>query len=388
MKTNRVFGVELEGYVNEDLDGGSVKGWDCVHDGSLNDDGEDECYECDGCGRENCCECDGSGSNREECEECYGAGELEEECQECYGKGIILDIDGEEEECDCCGGEGTISMECCNCDGEGYVNEECRDCYGEGSIGCGNCEGSGCVSGGRYGIEFVSPKLDDIDDATNMLEHIERRYNFEIERDCGTHVHVDGRDLDANHVRNLVTLMAGVEPIFYSIVKNYRYNMNYCKVLDRGFINTILEYNNISLDTLNEIHYGSYKSPERLNKYDSERYYGLWFYRGSIEFRYFEGAESKEKLANWIELCVKLVDFSKHSTFEQCVIVLDKMLSCETIEGRMGVVNEFLGLNFRLQDIMRYDASMNHQRVIGNWECGVLENHCRVQLTIDDVLAG
>jgi hypothetical protein len=78
-----------------------------------------DCPECEGWGTEECYDCDGSGKD--------------ESCDECDGSGVIEDPYGEEGDtlvCDECNGSG--KMDCYRCDGEG--NYDCSYCDGAGEI--------------------------------------------------------------------------------------------------------------------------------------------------------------------------------------------------------------------------------------------------------------
>jgi len=78
----------------------------------------------------NCPECDGWGT--EECYDCDGSGK-DESCDECGGSGEIEDPNGEEGDtlvCDECDGSG--EMNCYRCDGSG--NYDCSHCGGDSEI--------------------------------------------------------------------------------------------------------------------------------------------------------------------------------------------------------------------------------------------------------------
>ena len=144
--------------------GGQQECWRCDGDGreSCDDcegDGEVVCSECDGDATTNCDDCDGLGET--ECEECEGDGQIicdecdgmeEVDCEECDGTGVVEDDEGEEDGCSECEGNGTV--ECDNCE-DGY-SEECSNCEASGKIKCGgDCDGDGFVEcsdcgGGGY----------------------------------------------------------------------------------------------------------------------------------------------------------------------------------------------------------------------------------------------
>jgi hypothetical protein len=124
----------------------------------------EECEDCEGSGRSDCNTCDGEGKfdcntcgtdyetyceycdgGEIDCNTCDGSGEDEDgdECYSCDGEG--------KEKCEDCDGEGSTKCEdctegyneCYNCDGDG--DGECDDCRGSGETDCGHCYGNGTI---------------------------------------------------------------------------------------------------------------------------------------------------------------------------------------------------------------------------------------------------
>lgn len=108
------------------------------HEASLSlpalDFAPDQCWSCTGSGTEPCFDCDGNGWNT--CEECDGAGTYT--CDSCDGSGTTEGWFGIEE---CWSCDGTGREECWDCDGVGRL--ECQECDGSGEQYCASCGGSG-----------------------------------------------------------------------------------------------------------------------------------------------------------------------------------------------------------------------------------------------------
>lgn len=319
----RKYGIELEGYVDSNLvsNVGRRGGFDFIHDGSLEDSGE-ECYNCNG-----------SGEVEETCEDCGGDGY--EECSYCDGCGR----ESEEEECSYCGGEGSVT--CGNCCGECTQTVECSRCEGRGDEG-------------EYGIEAVSDPLrfshgkSKIEDIMSYLHD----HNWTIREECGTHIHVDANDLSMSALQKLAILVHSIEPILFSSMSD-RYDNTYCKPMDECFISDM--YSNGDKPMSKQSFADSYykeegKDLDYLDKYDSERYYALnfhsYFYRGTVEFRYFGGMDNVEEIWSTINLCVSLVEMAKTLDYGQILFLASNWLKAGSLEEARGLLKYQLSLDY------------------------------------------
>jgi hypothetical protein len=377
-KVNRDFGVELEGYTSSNCINDTVEGWEGVEDGSLDND-SNECDYCDSDGEiyRTCDTCDGDGHITEECPEC-DKGLVE--CSSCDGTGVY-DDDGEEFDCDNCGGDGKV--DCYDCDGDGDIQEECGSCGGGGEryYQCGECGGSHYNrEGGKNGVEFVSPRLSNMDTFEEVFDHI-HHYDWETDETCGTHIHVNGDDFTPNDVRKLVYLMSAIEPVFYGLVSGNRYNYRYCKILDHTVATDIIEKNNIDWNDLARAVYRENRHRGSFSKYESERYFAFnlhsWFYRGSFEFRYFDGCDDIDELKRYVELCTKVVDFCKNATMEQLKPIVDKIYSCYNSDAisALLVIGEVIGLeyNIELSIVSNYNKYINEDLISKHDLTGVVD---------------
>lgn len=374
-ENKRTYGIELEGYTENNIRGDYVEGWQLISDGSL-EDGDGECdycgghgerdYECSECwgnGREECSECRGSGEV--DCPECHGAGN--HECDTCCGGGEVPNEEGDYETCPDCDGVGHHDCEDCDygevtcgeCDGDGEL--ECNRCEGNGEINeeCDECDGRGGYGDGNgYGVECVSNVCTegDYEPLDKIFNYIER-YNWTVNTDCGTHVHIGANDLTPQDLSKLTILMNIIEPIVYGTVSSHRTHTHFCKRTQRDMVQYLItQGENITLQEIANTYYGyTVRLDGNFNKYDSARYYGLnlhsYFYRQTLEFRYFDGTDCKELAQAWIDLCIKLVDFAKHTTFEQLIVIGQDFYKVDDLDLMIGKLETLLGLEYNFRPI-------------------------------------
>lgn len=349
LPTVRRFGVELEGYVSNSIYGdvrlvNSKVTWDIDSDGSL--DGGGECGDCDGHGHYSCGQCEGDGWL--ECSECCGSG-LERcsrcddgynECSHCDGEG---DIDGET--CEHCDGDGKIKCE--HCDDEGDVacrycdngRVDCDRCDGEGDVECCECDGSGYYGNGNYGIEAKCPPLKDTTSIHEMYEYL-HRHDWNVDESAGLHVHVEADDYENEDFRKMLALMVGLEPVIYAMNDRYRLTgTSYCRPITNKREN-VMRILTTPLDSHTGIQFAG-----------GNRYHGLNFeaFRAhdTIEFRYFSPQEDSDNVEHFVELCTKLVEFVKHASMEQIIVIVKKLIqNRDNYEAMAHVVKETFELSF------------------------------------------
>jgi hypothetical protein len=389
-KVVRTYGIELEGYTDENIRGNWVRGWNLTDDGSLTD-GMEECDYCDGSGERECSECWGSGSH--ECGDCAGSGEVpcedcdctgEIECDNCDGYGTL---DDGEEECDCPKCDGSGKLDCNTCDTNGYVSCEtcdgkgqydCDTCDGDGHYECGDCDGRGSFGDDSdgYGVECVSGinTEGDYESIDRIFDYI-NGYSWSTNDDCGTHVHIGADDLQATDLSKLAILGNIVEPFIYGISPSERIEGTYAKMVKRDMVEYfIAKGDEITFQEVADNYYGySVRLNGSFQKYDGARYYGInlhsYFYRrnksdgATVEFRYFEGCDSREQAKAWIDLCIKLVDFAKHTTFEQLKVIGLDFSSVDNIQDYIVRVKELLGLEYNFTSYSNYGFTHSKRNI-------------------------
>jgi hypothetical protein len=383
----RTYGIELEGYTDENIRGNYVSNWKLTEDGSLDDDSQE------------CEDCNGEGTRNYECGCCYGNGEIQ--CDDCEGSSEVpcsnCDCTGRAD-CGYCDGYGTYDngdkeVVCLHCLGEGKVDCEkceasgyvsCETCEGSGNVQCVNCEGNGNVrddcsecngngytgeSRDRYGVECVSGICDegDYESLDRIFDYIEG-YSWSVNEDCGTHVHIGASDLSAEELSRLYILANLVEPMIYGTLPSDRINGTYCKMTSPLTVDYLINVGSqVTMQQVADIYFGySVNLRGSFQKYDSSRYYGLnlnsYFFRKTVEFRYFEGCDDIDMAKAWIDMCIKIVDFAKYSTFEQLMTIGRELFLTHTISGYIAKVKEILGVeyDFPTSNFYSYDLSKNN----------------------------
>lgn len=377
----RTYGIELEGYTSVDIKGDFFGDWEFVEDGSL-EEGNQECGYCEGRGERyvECPSCDGEGDYG--CGDCFGDGSVE--CCDCNGSGQYENEEGEMEECPFCDGRG--SQECKECEGRGRIDcEEC-DSDNEVLVDCDECDGNGEYGDGEESVECVSPILEegDYSEIDRVFDYIDR-YNWNTKDDCGTHVHVGGKDLSAQELSRLAILVNILEPVIYGCLPYDRYSGRYSKPINKIFVeNLIDEGEEISLYKLCSYYYNRDRSPDsNFSKYEEARYYGLnlhsWFYRKTVEFRYFNGSDYSDEAKRWIELSIKLVDFAKYSTFESLIAIGRDFYAVNNLEENLERMKTMLDLSYDWIARANYAYNDARQNVANQIKNG---GHTQISLAI------
>ena len=159
---------------------------------------------------------------------------------------------------------------------------------------------------GHLRAEVVSPVLayEDIPILQEVIRAV-RRCGAKVDRRCGIHIHVDATPFDGRTLANLAKIIYKQEALILTAlgVNENRQN-NYSKPVSDEFIKKIERRRPKTKDQLNRIWYGYHN--RRPQHFDSTRYYGVnlhnvW-YRGTVEFRWFEGTLHAGKVRAYIQL--------------------------------------------------------------------------------------
>jgi hypothetical protein len=180
-------------------------------------------------------------------------------------------------------------------------------------------------------------------------------YSWEVDSSAGLHIHVDANDFDNDDFDKMLMFTTGIEPIIYSMTSYYRFSgTSYCKPLTycRNAVKTKLS--------------GGNPNPYRYGRLFSDtRYMGLNYEaiskHGTIEFRYFYPQEDAETVEKYVELMTKAVDFVKHATMEQIIVIVKHLITNKDNFSTLSeIVKETLNLSYE-----PWDESGVHRRY--NW---------------------
>ena len=158
--------------------------------------------------------------------------------------------------------------------------------------------------------EVVSPVLTyaDLDTLQQVVRAI-RRCGAKVDAKCGIHIHVDAAPFEAKQIANLAKLVYKQEPlILHALGITQARLTQYTKPIDPAFIAKLEQQRPRTKEQLNHLWYG-YSNP-RPTHYDSTRYHGvnlhnIW-YRGTIEFRWFEATLHAGRIKSYVQLCLAI----------------------------------------------------------------------------------
>lgn len=162
----------------------------------------------------------------------------------------------------------------------------------------------------EHQAEIVSPvlKAQDIAELQQVVRAV-RAAGAKVDTSCGIHIHIGANAFTPQAVTNLVKTVHKQEELIYEALKvNPTRKSKYAKPVDENFLHTIETRKPARMDDLNVAWYGSLnRHPQH---YDHSRYHALnlhniW-YRGTIEFRLFNGTLHAGKVKAYIQFCLAL----------------------------------------------------------------------------------
>lgn len=167
------------------------------------------------------------------------------------------------------------------------------------------------INAGRaYQAEVVSPVLQytDIEELQEVVRSV-RKVGARVDSSTGIHIHLDAAAFDTKSLKNLVKIVNSKESLIEQALGiSEARRARWCRGVDQDFLKKIEKARNLNLDQMNSAWYGQY-NPNPVH-YDQSRYHGLnlhniW-YRGTVEFRYFNGTLHAGKVKAYIQFCLAL----------------------------------------------------------------------------------
>lgn len=175
------------------------------------------------------------------------------------------------------------------------------------------------LSGGRYGRcgEVVTPIMTYAD--LVALQSVARALHAagaRTDASCGIHVHVGAAQLctdsDSRALIRLAKLVYQQEPlIFEALAVQGARRGQWCKPVEESLIRRIASRRPIAKNAMAAAWYdGPNSAYEQRQHYHSSRYHGLnlhsVFFRGTVEFRYFEATLHAGKVKSYVQFCLAL----------------------------------------------------------------------------------
>ena len=227
------------------------------------------------------------------------------------------------------------------------------------------------------------------------------KHSFEYTRTCGTHIHFsetgDNNGFSKEKILKLMTILTSIEDILFDIIPQYRVGTidklnGSIDQYEGGFSKSLYHREEKLLKTMQEIRYrlskkqlssknidrymeklmkswyGQYYT-SRERKYNPTRYYGInlhsFFYRGSMELRYFEG--NYRNIIYYIDLVDKIMFLLNNFEWETIDKLLDKLDSYSKVSTKscallyaLGISNKSLSKLLSRTDYSQLNIVKNH----------------------------
>jgi hypothetical protein len=223
----------------------------------------------------------------------------------------------------------------------------------------------------NYQAEIVSPILhyEDIAELQEVVRAV-RNAGGRCDQSCGIHAHVDGARFDARAVTNLVKIFHKQEALIERALGICPNRLStFCKSIDRNFLERLEHERPRTMEELNRAWYG-YHCPNPQH-YDRSRYRALnlhsLFYRGTIEYRSFNGTLHAGKVKAYIQFVLALSAkalkaksaSSKRREFNPATAKYDFRVFLLNL-GLVG--DEFKTARFHLLSLLEGSAAWKHGR--------------------------
>lgn len=157
--------------------------------------------------------------------------------------------------------------------------------------------------------EVVSPVLTYADlDTLQAIVRALRGAGAKVDESCGLHIHVSHTSLQPASVARLLKIVAKQERYIEKALKIQSARLgHYTKPTNP----TVVARMN-GIESREQLHRAWYGNASYCGgRYDCTRYHGVnvnsWFFRGTVEFRWFEGTMHAGEVKAYIHLCLALV---------------------------------------------------------------------------------
>jgi hypothetical protein len=131
---------------------------------------------------------------------------------------------------------------------------------------------------------------------------------------CGVHVHIGTKTCDVEHLCKAIDLLIVLEPVVIERMLGINeHRRQFAGLMSREFIHRFRSKRPATFDELWLLWGGAdYDQARRRNRYDETRYRGFNLhshaFRGTVEFRYFNGPVDPQKIAEYVRLCLGIAE--------------------------------------------------------------------------------
>lgn len=167
------------------------------------------------------------------------------------------------------------------------------------------------------GAEIVTPVLRYTDlEALQAVVRAVRKggARSKHEDNCGIHVHVGLVDAEPAVVGRLAKLVSKVDGLVRQSLQVAPRRADYCKPLPEAFVAAVkptMTKAQLATAWGGAVYGADIEAGRAPSRYDSTRYRGLnlnsWFYRGTVEFRYFNGTLHAGEVKAYVQFCLGMV---------------------------------------------------------------------------------
>lgn len=165
----------------------------------------------------------------------------------------------------------------------------------------------------EYRVEFVTPPLEYKD--IELLQIIIRKLKdsgAKSDKSCGTHIHIDGANHNAQSLRRLVNFMTSRQDLIYEALEIGGRAEHWCHKLNTSILDEMKKDRELTKERAEQIWYSSandgYCGGVSHEHYNSTRYHGInlhsYFSKGTVEFRLFNSTLHAGKVKAYIQFCL------------------------------------------------------------------------------------
>ncbi len=163
-----------------------------------------------------------------------------------------------------------------------------------------------------YKCELVTPILiyqNDIKTLQEIVRQLRHKGAF-VNARCGIHIHLDGAEHNLKSIKNFIHIIYSRNDLFYKALNINPSRQRFCKKLDKSLVEKIKERKPVTLNTLEDIWYESFRG-SRISHYNDSRYHFLnlhSFFHGNhtVELRGFNSTMHAGELRSYIVLALAL----------------------------------------------------------------------------------
>ncbi len=164
-------------------------------------------------------------------------------------------------------------------------------------------------------VELVTPKLEyeDLEEFQQVIRAL-RKAGARVNESCGVHVHVDASNHTPQTLRNLVNIMASKEDLLFEALRvDGNREARFCRKVNPRVIDQVNRRRRpTTMQQMAALWYGGDATATwaRTQHYHDSRYTALnlhsVFFRGTVEFRLFNGTLHAGELKGYVQLCLAI----------------------------------------------------------------------------------